>query len=233
MPRLQRRYVLDLLDSDDGLALLRWVTTPAPAPRLSTTEGEPLLLVTVAYRVPDAAVAAVALEGKLRSSGDGRFVEMVVRHGQEWIRGSITLDGDRATIEANSRKRAARLERTLLRTAPGAQLIRREEQGIEEAMAEAGANGPEPEPIDVAAHPELRQAMDAFIRQAEANWVDEAIPALGGLTPREAAVDAAARPELEALLDDLAWQRGRAGSEIRLMDPSRVRVLLGIGDPRR
>jgi hypothetical protein len=44
-------------------------------------------------------------------------------------------------------------------------------------MAEAGATGPEPEPIDVAAHPELRQAMDAFIRQAEANWVDEAIRA--------------------------------------------------------
>lgn len=91
-------------------------------------------------------------------------------------------------------------------------------------MAEAGATGPEPEPIDVAAHPELRQAMDAFIRQAEANWVDEAIPALGGFPPREAAVDAAARPELEALLDDLAWQRGRAGSEIGLMDVAGART---------
>ncbi len=34
-------------------------------------------------------------------------------------------------------------------------------------------------------------------------------------------------------VSSLAWQRGRAGSEIRLMDPSRLRVLLGIGDPRR
>ena len=237
VPRLQRRHVLDLLDSGDGLALLRWIVTPAPAPRLSNTEGEPLQLVTVAYRVADPAVAAVALGRKLRGEADGRFVETVVRHGQEWIRGSITLDGDRATIDANSGKRAARLERTLLRAAPGARLIRREEPGIEEALeehrAEGPAEGPAEEPIDVAAHPELAQAMEEFIRRSEANWVDESIPALGGLTPRAAAADRAARPELEALLDDMAWQRRRAGGGSGLMDPSRVRALLGIPEPSR
>ena len=228
VPRFQRRHVLDLLDSGDGLDLLRWIVTPAPMPRMSNTEGEPLRLITVAYRVTDPAAAAVALGKKLRDEGDGRFVETVVRHGQEWIRGSITLDGDRATIDANSEKRAARLERTLLQAAPGARLIRREERGFEEAMDEERAKGPAKEPIDVATHPELAEAMEEFIRRTEANWVDEAIPALGGLTPREAAADRAARPELEALLDDMAWQRRRAGSGIGLMDPSRVRALLGI-----
>jgi tetratricopeptide (TPR) repeat protein len=235
VPRTQRRLVLDLLDSGDGLALLRWIVTPAPLPRLANTEGEPIQLITAVFRVPDPAAAAVALGRKLRDDGDGRFVETIARHGQEWIRGSITLDGDRATIDANSGKRAARLERTLLRAAPGARLIRREERGIEEALEEERAKGPvagDAEgathgPIDVSAHPELAEAMDAFIRRSEASWVDESIPALGGLTPRQAAADRAARPELEALLDDMAWQQRRAGGG-GLMDPSRVRALLGI-----
>lgn len=232
VPRLQRRHILDLLDSGDGLDLLHWIVMPAPLPRLSNTEGEPLRLITVAYRVADPAAAAAALGGKLGGEGDGRFVEMVVRHGQEWIRGSITLDGDRATIDANSVKRAARLERTLLRAAPGARLIRREERGVEEAIDEERAKGPAAEPIDVTAHPELAQAMEAFIRRAEVNWVDETIPALGGLTPREAAADPAARPKLEALLDDMAWQLRRAGGG-GLMDPARVRALLGIPERSR
>jgi hypothetical protein len=177
--------------------------------------------------VADPAATAVALGRKLRVAGDGRFDEMVVRHGQEWIRGSITLEGDRATIDANSAKRAARLERTLLRAAPGARLIRREERGIEEALHEERGKGPAAEPIDVAVHPELAQAMEEFIRRAELNWVNEAIPALGGLTPHEAAADRAARPELEALLDDMAWQRRQDGGG-GLMDPSRLRALLGI-----
>lgn len=89
------------------------------------------------------------------------------------------------------------------------------------------------EPIDVAAHPELAQAMEEFIRRAEVNWVDETIPALGGLTPREAAADRAARPELEALLDDMAWQQRRAGGGSGLMDPTQVRALLGIPERSR
>jgi hypothetical protein len=245
VPRLQRRLVLDLLDSGDGLSILRWIVTPAPLPRLTNTEGEPLQLITAAYRVPDPAAAAVALGRKLRDEGDGRFVETIVRHGQEWTRGSITLDGDRATIDANSAKRAARLDRTLLRAAPGARLIRREERGIEEAIEEERAKGPVEGAtkgtaqghadglIDVSAHPELAQAMDEFIRRSEASWVDESIPALGDLTPRQAAADRAARPELEALLDDMAWQRGRAGGGIGLMDPSRVRALLSIPERSR
>jgi hypothetical protein len=232
VPRFQRQHVLDLLHAGDGLDLLRWIVTPAPAPRLSNTEGEPIRLITVAYRVADPAAVASVLHGKLRGEEDGRFVEMIVRHGQEWIRGSITLDGDRATIDANSVKRAARLERTLLRAAPGARLILREERGIEEAIEEQRAKSPAVEPIDVTAYPELAQAMDEFIRRAEVNWVDESIPALGGLSPREAAADRAARPELEALLDDMAWELRRAGRG-GLMDPSRIRALLGIPDRSR
>lgn len=236
VPRLQRRHVLDLLEAGDGLALLRWVTAPAPRPRLQNTEGEPLRLVTVEYRVPDPPAAMVALGRKLRAEDDGRFVETVTRRGEDWIRGSITIEDDRATIDANSTKRAARLERTLLRAAPGATLIRREERAIDEAVAEAHA-GPGraeardrpggSEALDPAEHPEVARALDEFIRRLEVGWVDEPIPALGGLTPRQALADDAVRPELEALLDDMTWEHRRAGGP-GLMDPDRLRTLLGM-----
>ena len=227
VPRPQRRQVLDLLNAGDGVALLRWMVTPPPRPRLANTEGEPLQLMTVVYRLPDPAAAAAALGRKLQADGRNRFVEVVVRHGQEWIRGSITLDGDRATIDANSVKRATRLGRTLLRAAPDARLVRRVERAIDEAMEEERAKGPAAEPIDVAAHPELALAMDEFMRRAERNWIDEAVPALGGLTPRQAAADRRVRPELEALLDDFAWQDRQAHAP-GLMDPARIRALLGL-----
>ena len=232
IPRARRREVLDVLDSGDGVALLRWIATPAPKPLLSNTEGEPLQLITVSYRLTEDPVAvAAALGRKLQAEQGGRFVEMVKRHGQEWIRGSITLEGDRATIDANSAKRATRLERTLLRAAPGARLIRREERGIEEALAESRAEIPGAEPLVVADHPELAAAVEEFMRRAEVNWVDESVPALGGLTPREAVGDPNARAELEALLDDMAWNQRKPGGA-GLMDPSRIRALLGIPQRR-
>ena len=62
--------------------------------------------------------------------------------------------------------------------------------------------------------------------------MDESIPAVGGLTPRQAAADRAGRPELEALLDDMAWQHGRAGGG-GVMVPFRFRALLGIPERSR
>jgi len=233
VPRLQRRHVLDLLDAGDPLGLLRWVAAPAPPLQLTNTEGEPILVVTAVYRIADPAAAAVALGNTLRDDEDGRFAETVVRRGQEWIRGSIALEDDRATIEANSRKRADRLERTLLRAAPGAQLVRREERDIAEAATGRTERDSSTEPIDVGAHPELARAMESFMRASETRWVDEEIPALGGLTPRQAVADPDARPELEALPDDMAWQHDRADGGIALMDASRVRALLSMPERSR
>jgi len=229
VPRLHRSYVLGLIMSGDGLGLLRWIAEPNPMPRMQNMEREPLLFVTATYRVADPPAAARALGRTLRDDGDGRFVETFERRGQDWTRGSITLEGDRATVEANSAKRAARLERTLRRAAPGTQLVSREERGVEEALEDQRRAGPPGEPIDAAAHPELAGAMEQVMRGFETSWVDESIPALGGLTPRQALADPKARPELEAILDDMAWQLRRAGGT-GLMDPSRIRGLLGMDE---
>ena len=118
-----------------------------------------------------------------------------------------------------------RLTGALLRVGPGP-------EPRAESRREGRAKGSAAEPIDLTAHPELEQAMDEFIRRAEVSWVDETIPAPGGLTPREAAADRTARPELEALLDDMAWQQRRARGG-GLMDPSRIRAILGISERSR
>ena len=229
VPRPQRERVLELLAKRSPSALLRWLAEPPVMPRMTNMEGDPIVLVTATYRVLDPDRAHAALARKLRDEGTGRFSDIVTVKGQEWHRGSVTLDGDTATIDTNSSQRADRLAQTLLRAAPGARLIRREERGIEEAVARFAAQAaPESEALDPAEHPELAAALDAFTRRHEERWV-------GKKSRPSAALPRARRwptrpPDraLEALLDDMEWQRRQAGPGGASMDPDRVRGLLGL-----
>jgi hypothetical protein len=227
VPRPQRASVAPWIESGDGLSLLRWLAYPHPRIDLRNMDREPIVFVTSTYRLPDPDAARLALGRKLRDDGEGRYIESVVVRGQEWTRGSITIQGDEARIQANSVKRANRLERTLIKAAPGARALHREESSLEAAMEKAEAEGL-PEPIDTTTNPDVADALSRFMREYEDRWVDEAIPALGGLTPREAARDRTARPELEALLDDMTWQRRRMRDTGDSMDTNRLRALLGI-----
>lgn len=249
VPRARRAYVTDLVRSSDVIGQLRWMVFPEPPPRMQNMEGEPLLLVTASYRLKDSTAAGRALARTLRDDGDGVFTEMVRRRGRDWTRGTIRIEGDTATIDANSAKRADRLVRLLLKAAPGSRLIKREERGMEEALAEhqeqagaAGAGGAAEGDrgsrattpagfLDPAEHPELRAVLDRMMRDYERGWVDERIPALGGRTPREALLDPAGRREVLAILDDMAWQRRQNAGRVPDtggMDPDRIRVLLGL-----
>lgn len=232
IPRTHRARVADIIRSGDPIELLRWLARPNPMPQLQNMEGEPLILVETTYRVPDPAAAAMALARELTDEGDGHFVETFERGGRDMMRGSITLDGEIARIEANSVKRAKRLERILLRVAPESRLIRREERGIEEALealTEKRAAGVGDDPgIDLTANPDVASALDAMMREHEERWVDDSIPALGGLTPRQALDDPVMRRELEALIDDMEWHS--RGATSGTMDAARIRALLGIGE---
>ena len=228
VPRLQRQRVAETVASGNGLALLRWLADPTPSVQMRTSEGELIRFVTATYRVPDLVSAARALGRKLTTEGDGRFVETTRREGTDWVRGTITLAGEQAIIEANAVERADRLVKTLMRAAPDAVLIRREERSMDEVRQEAAASGTPPRaPIDPSEHPELAAALDSFIRDHEIRWVDQPIPMLGGLTPRQALVEPASRAELEALLDDMAWDQ-RQTDRPGVMDAARVRTLLGL-----
>ncbi|HEX7591148.1 MAG TPA: SEC-C metal-binding domain-containing protein [Candidatus Limnocylindrales bacterium] len=235
IPRPRRMAAMEVIRSGDGMALLRWLDMPAAPPSLVNMENEPTLFITATYRLPDPAAAAAGLRRKLRDDGDGRFVELVARDGQDWIRGSIDINGDVAKIEANSAKRADRLEKTLLRAAPGARLIVREERGSEEMLAEMRDKGPlvrsHDGALDPADHPEVAAAVEEFMRDMEVRWLDTPVPALGDLTPRQAAADPKSLPELLALLNDYEWSNRRAGPGKPSrggMNVARLRGLLGL-----
>jgi hypothetical protein len=227
VPRMHRPRVAPMVAAGDGLALLRWLADMSSPIEVRTSEGELIRFITATYRVSDPAAAARALGRKLTAEEDGRFVETFMRDGTPWIRGSITLDGDRATVEANSAERADRLVHTLLKAAPGARLLRREERSLDEAREVARAAGTPPqEPLDPADHPELAAALDSLMQGYEERWVDQSLPMLGGLTPRQAVADPARRADVEAFLDDVAWDQrdAKAGG----MDAGRMRTLLGL-----
>jgi len=199
-----------------------------PAPHVQTMEGQEILFVTATYRLPDPEAAIEALGKKLQLDDDGIFREYVTRRGREWIRGSIKVEGDVATVESNAKKRADRLERTLRKAAPGATLMKRVERSMEQVSDEEGPVAPDAGGLlDPETNPDIAAAMAALMREMEDAWVDEEIPALGGLTPREAVHDPAWRGELEAMLDDMTWQRRRSGVH-ESMDPDRLRALLGL-----
>jgi tetratricopeptide (TPR) repeat protein len=231
VPRAQRERVVEILGSGDAVRLVRWIVEPVALPQLANMEGEPLRMVEASYRLPDPMAAAMVLARTLEPDGEGRFVDLVEHKGQDLLRGSIRIEGDEAHLEANSRQRADRIERTLLDAAPGSRLIRRTERGIEEALKdtelrrERVPSGPS-EPSDPETERVREAVLEQFIRDHERRWLDESIPALDGMTPRQARDDAAMRPRLEALLDDMEWhmRRAPAGS----MDAGRVRALLGL-----
>jgi SEC-C motif len=227
VPRPQRQYVASLVAANDGIGLLRWLVDPVPTPHMQTMEGEELLFTTITYRLPDPGSTREALSKKLRMDrDDGVFREFVKRRGREWIRGSITVEGDVATIESNAKKRADRLERTLKKAAPGAVLLKRVERTLQQVSEEEGHITRTPDPrLDPATNPEVAAMMADVMRQMEESWVDEQIPALGGLTPRQAMGDPEWRKELEAMLDDMAWQNRQPGAQA-MMDPARIRRLL-------
>ena len=251
VPRGKRFAVASLVRERDVLGLLRYMALPEPAPRLQNMDGDPMRFVTVTYRLPDAAAARAALARDLEEGEPGRFMATTERRGQAWTRGTIEIEGDVATVNANSRARADAMVRLLEAAAPGVQLIERREQSMEEAMAALGADGGREGPggatspvhgdtgplaglpEDLASHPEVRALLDETVRRFERSWVDESIPALGGRTPRQAIRDPSGRREVEALLDDMDWMKRRAGEDggAGLMDAGRIRELLGL--PRR
>jgi len=210
--------------------LLDWfreALRPQP-PAMVNFEGEPILLSTVRYRVPDPAVAAQRLRKRLVEESEGEFLETVEVDGRPIHRGRVRLDGDVVEIQTNSAERLRRLERLVSSAAPGARLLGREQRTAEEAMASLDASEAAP---PTALPPEaVAGALEAFMAEQEERWIDEPIPALGGRSPRQAAADQARRPALEALLDDFDWMDAQAGpSDMgRGMDTARLRKLLGV-----
>ena len=214
-------------------------------PRLTNTEGEPLIFCGATYALPDAVAARGALDrdADLRpdrtrpTDGDAEgiepfdaaWVEEVTIDGRDWIRSRYTLRGDELVLEANSEARITRAHERVAASIPGAELVHEEQRPLDELADTAPFDPRALLGAQPAVTPELQAVMDEFTRSAEQQWLDAAVPALDGATPREAADPTHRRhAALLGLLDDLA-RPAPAGTIATSIDPDRIRRDLGLG----
>jgi hypothetical protein len=226
-PALRERLEAELVTEDAILrAAAATITTlwlnhaigraHAPPPQLANTDGEPLELVTLHYRLsPEASAAGIAAAlarvPDLGADGDGsRWTWFAPeqpprkrrkRMGDDdpdtgrTIHGTLILKDDTLQVQVNSEARAARI-RGLLKPAL-AGLVREplvERMTLEQAMAEAGPAASSPQAIGEGMDPEdLRRITHEVLDRQYRRTLGEPVPMLDGKSPRQAVRSAKGR----------------------------------------
>ncbi|MFP5230852.1 MAG: hypothetical protein ACLGXA_24820 [Acidobacteriota bacterium] len=215
-------------------------------PRLTNTDGEPLLLHTLTFRVGSAQLAFDALfplslaesrEDLLddaRIDDDGTLLEAEIpwmvpgnKMHATWentILGHIRISGRTLTVEVNSAARAERIRREIEKRLGSYALHQgTQTQSPQEMLAAArarhGGEGEKEE--DPPVSPEVREAQEEFVRQHTEAWVHTKLPVLDGRTPMQAVKNPDGREIVEGLLTE--WdRRNNPGAQ----DVRRIRELL-------
>jgi len=213
-----REATLELVDlgptDTDFASWFGWISAP---PRMKTTDGEDMVLCSVAVRPHNWNRITALLDDLYERHNDDEWVWAGVNHeGNKVIRARIQREGDQLTVETLSEPR---LEKVL--------------EAIGEVEVVSDARTPVTSPEDMKAiagdvptpapAPELETLLAHKVAEMEEEWIDTPIPALGGSTPREAAVDPTRREDLIALLRSFDGMRTPG-----TFDPDRLRFLLGI-----
>jgi hypothetical protein len=232
------------------------VYNPRP-PEIRNTDGDPLVLTTLTYRLmcspsaaferlktlAQAAAADVTLllaDAEMDDRNELKAVSIPwSRRGnrlhKEWDNttlGTMEIDGDRLTIQVNSTRRARRIEREIAkRLGDDAVLVARTADTADKLLGEHEATPRDRldtlEEEQLAQQPEVQE----FLRQqAERHWdawLDTRLPALGNRTPRQAARTPDGRERLEALFTELNWRDERARNAMSPDVPA-LRARLGL-----
>lgn len=220
IPRLQRASLLALLNETAyAEPLLDWICSAMQPPKLQTRDGEELVNINQRWKLDDAGWDELAVI--LEPRGDDELIETHDLDGEAIIRGKLHRNSGVVTLSTNSAERADRLA-TLIESAGGS-LISDKREAMAETMARPHAVA---DPIEMT--PEVLEVLAGNARRHEQRWIDEEIPMFGGRRPRDMVADPAGRREVEAFLDDIVIQAGDDGIPPGMMDPSRIRSLLGL-----
>jgi hypothetical protein len=234
IPVQHRDALLGFLgEAPSAAAMCAWVAALEAPPTLRTTEGEPTVLCEATYRVADPEQAAQVLGERYDADDDGQgFVEWAEEDDRRWLRGTITLDGDRLHVQTNAEPRLERIMAVIEAEVAGAELLDELRRPAAELIAARGRDADDGDadptrPLSLDELPEdVRAAVESEIRRHEEAWVDESIPMFGGLTPRQALEDPTRRDQLLAFLDEVEVEAMPGG-----MDAARIRRLLGLTEP--
>ncbi len=233
-----KKTLLERMRTQIGQSLLAEIWEDAvdamskrPAPTLTNTDGEEMIVTKDIYDIIDSAAHVETLLRSIEGAephDDDASEERVVtiskignRVHAGWpstVVANAFIKEKRLVVETNSTKRADAMKKSVLATCGAAVRYRLRETEDASATLEkmlAGedrgrgrAKVPEMTPEICAV---LRQQKDAHYR----DWLDQPIPALRGKTPREAAADPRRRGELELLLKQLENSEGRSPPEER------------------
>jgi len=199
-------------------------------PRLSNTDGDPLIFHTLTFQIGSPGVAFEALASlawghskadllnaaELDQDGAVRSVEFPwtkkgnrkIKSWDNTILGHIKISGQSLVAEVNSKERAGRLRKEI-----------EERLGILATHQSTTAKTPEElvtsqppmktqrdnEIEELLRDPEVRKRLQEVVRQQAEGWVHEKVPILGGKTPMQAVGDPDGREIVESLLCD--WER--------------------------
>jgi hypothetical protein len=230
-----------------------WATRRPP--RLVNTDREPLELLQMTARVPDASTLRAALGRRpdFDVEGNGGAIawlgremtpledstsraeihRMAIEGGlgpvevgpaaQRWVRGILHLDGDRLTVEVNSRARLEAVTRLLSRLGVQDPVVERRLDPSLDVALPAGWR-----PMTLGGSPGSEEVW-------RRHWLDEEVPALG-TTPRKAVNEAETAVRLESLLRQFEFDADltRASGK-RPLDVGAIRAALAgeDGEPFR
>jgi hypothetical protein len=228
-------------------------------PTLQNTDGEPLSLHRLTFRIEDAATAFEALadldiiasreelleraerdrSGKLAKARIGwqKPGNAKLRSWDNTILGHLTIENRTLVVEVNSRRRAARIRKEIEKRLGTGVLHERTVVTSPERMLEEGKR-PKPDPDrdreqrNLMADPNVRSAVKRQFEAHYETWADEKLPVLGGQTPRRAVKTVDGRAKVEALLDD-AEEGALLGDPTFRLDLDFVRERLGIPRSRK
>lgn len=226
----ERDQLIGLLDADpDPVDLVDFLSRRFAPPTMVNTEGDLLMLCEATARV-NADIGDLLDTTFDRVDEDTpTWFEHVMTHGNNHISATLTLDGDRLTVQTNSERRMDRVLAALADLDPSMTVVddvrrplRDTDEVAELAKNIPGSGSSAIDPDD----PAVAAILDEAIRRYEAAWLDEPIPALDGYTPRQAADDPTRRGDLIALLDTFPVLEGSVG-----MDAERLRAALGLAQP--
>jgi hypothetical protein len=227
-------------------------------PRLTNTDGDPLLFHTLTFQVSSPGVAFEALaplargypkevllrDAELEADGGIRGVEFDwIKKGnrkiESWdntILGHIKISGQTLTADVNSKERAERLHKEIEKRLGILAVHQSTKVQTPEEMLE---NAPEPvangidRTEEILRDPEARKQWQEMLQRQVEGWIHKKIPILGGKTPLQAVRDPDGKEIVEALLRE--WEQGgdrRAFPGDIRPDIGAVRRLLKLDDKR-
>ncbi|HQR54428.1 MAG TPA: SEC-C domain-containing protein [Burkholderiaceae bacterium] len=232
-------------------------------PELRNTDGDPLEMHTLIFdlEAPEAAfealkdlaagLSAEEVESGAQRNADGGLVRGEItwrrlgnRMHKDWDNtslGTLRIEGRRLIAEVNSAKRAAALRKLIERRLGDTAHVKPSVvQSVQSMLSREPTSHElsrqkrrEAEQADLAAQPEVQQAIREHMRSHYRAWVDQRIPALGNRTPRKAVRDSDGLEAVEALVAQIE----RDGKHMRPpLDADIVlelRATLGLGAGRR